>query len=148
MQTFLPYEDFEKSAACLDNKRLGKQRVECWQIYKALTEPEYGWKNHPAVLMWEWCEQPLIAYARAVCIEWRRRGFKDNMIAKFDAAQFENFPYGDDYVLPWWLGAEEIHDSHKSNLLRKDPEHYGQFGWDVPDNLEYVWPNKPLKETK
>ncbi len=26
MQTFLPYPDFTKSAQCLDNKRLGKQR--------------------------------------------------------------------------------------------------------------------------
>jgi len=28
MQTFLPYESFEKSAEVLDNKRLGKQREE------------------------------------------------------------------------------------------------------------------------
>jgi hypothetical protein len=36
MNTFLPYEDFKKTAECLDNKRLGKQRVEAWTIYLTL----------------------------------------------------------------------------------------------------------------
>ena len=41
MQTFLPYKSFEKSAKCLDYKRLGKQRIETWQIYSALKQGEY-----------------------------------------------------------------------------------------------------------
>lgn len=53
MQTFLPYSSFSKSASVLDNKRLGKQRVECLQILKALSDPAYGWQNHPAVKMWK-----------------------------------------------------------------------------------------------
>lgn len=40
MQTFLPYPDFVKSAKCLDNKRLGKQRVEAWTIYRTLVKIE------------------------------------------------------------------------------------------------------------
>lgn len=36
MQTFLPYPDFKKSASVLDNKRLGKQRLECLQILRTL----------------------------------------------------------------------------------------------------------------
>ncbi|MFN7881952.1 MAG: pyrimidine dimer DNA glycosylase/endonuclease V, partial [bacterium] len=32
MQTFLPSPSFAESARILDNKRLGKQRVECKQI--------------------------------------------------------------------------------------------------------------------
>jgi len=42
MNTFLPYPDFVKSAQCLDYRRLGKQRVEAWQIYLALTKENYG----------------------------------------------------------------------------------------------------------
>jgi len=53
MQTFLPQISFKESAECLDNRRLGKQRVEAMQIMKALLLPEYGWKNHPAVKMWK-----------------------------------------------------------------------------------------------
>jgi hypothetical protein len=37
IQTFLPYPDFEESAAVLDMKRLGKQRVENLQIIQVLT---------------------------------------------------------------------------------------------------------------
>lgn len=44
MQTFLPYPNFAASARVLDNRRLGKQRVECVQILKAI-QPGYatGW---------------------------------------------------------------------------------------------------------
>jgi len=41
---------------------------------------------------------------------------------------------------PWWLGRGDFHGSHRSNLLRKYPEHYAKFGWEEPDNLPYVWP--------
>jgi hypothetical protein len=55
MQTFLPYKDFKKSAKVLDNKRLGKQRVEAFQILNILLgrTKTKGWRNHPAVLMWK-----------------------------------------------------------------------------------------------
>jgi hypothetical protein len=33
MQTFLPYKIFMKSLECLEDKRLGKQKVEAKQIY-------------------------------------------------------------------------------------------------------------------
>lgn len=39
MQTFLPYPSFDLCARVLDDKRLGKQRVECLQILKALQPP-------------------------------------------------------------------------------------------------------------
>src|SRR3954467_500955 len=52
MQTFLPVADFAGSARLLDTPRLGKQRVETLQILRAIELPDYGWANHPAVLMW------------------------------------------------------------------------------------------------
>ncbi len=52
MQTFLPDPDFTVSAQLLDTRRLGKQRVEALQVLRALTRESYGWKSHPAVLMW------------------------------------------------------------------------------------------------
>lgn len=36
MQTFLPYPDFRQSAKVLDRARLGKQRVECLQLARAI----------------------------------------------------------------------------------------------------------------
>ncbi|WP_300460989.1 MSMEG_6728 family protein, partial [uncultured Nocardioides sp.] len=77
MQTFLPYPDFARSARALDRKRLGKQRVETLQVVRALTRTDYGWQNHPAVLMWRGCEEALGRYGLECCAAWTDLGFDD-----------------------------------------------------------------------
>ena len=52
MQTFVPYPDLHDSAAVLDYRRLGKQRVEAYQIIRAALHLSKGWGNHPATRMW------------------------------------------------------------------------------------------------
>ena len=133
MQTFLPYADFQKCAEALDYKRLGKQRVECWQILLALRDTEYGWQHHPAVNMWRHHDRALIEYALLVCNEWVRRGYKDSMTQRFVDAIGE-----EDLIYPPWLGDPAFHASHRSNLKRKDPAHYA--GFTEPDDMPYVWP--------
>jgi hypothetical protein len=27
-----------------------------------------------------------------------------------------------------------------SNLIRKNPQHYSQYGWTEPQDLPYIWP--------
>lgn len=133
MQTFLPYSDFARSAAVLDNRRLGKQRIECMQIYRALTDPTYGWQNHPAVRMWRGFLNSLCYYWKAVLDEWSNRGFRNSIeIPRLNLLGIS--------CNPWWLGNEAFHASHRSNLLRKDPLWYGRFGWTEPPDLPYVWP--------
>lgn len=136
MQTFLPYADFTKSAKCLDRMRLGKQRVECLQILNALTGKSKGWLNHPATKMWKGYELSLYEYIVAVVTEWKARGYKDTCLDKAGNLIF----YVENFKNPSWLGDETFHASHKSNLLRKLPEHYKQFGWTESDDLPYVWP--------
>lgn len=135
MQTFLPYADFTRSAQCLDWRRLGKQRVEVLQILRTLCGESDGWRNHPAVKMWNGYTEALVEYGCAVCDEWARRGYRDNCRDKI-----VELSYGNDVVCPLWFGDEAFHASHRSNLLRKNPEWYGQFGWSEPPTLEYVWP--------
>lgn len=130
MQTFLPYPDFARSAAVLDRLRLGKQRVEAWQILLTLTGETSGWKSHPVMRMWEGYEDALRAYGRAVCSEWIARGYRDNMLERFRGPEA--------YAPPPWLGDERFHVSHRSNLYRKDPEHYASFA--PVEQLPYVWP--------
>lgn len=133
MQTFLPFESFSESAKILDNKRLGKQRVEAYQIMRALTGESTGWVNHPATKMWRDHENALSEYGMIICREWINRGFKDSLLEKF-ADYYLLFPQ----ITPWWLGFADLHDSHKSNLYRKDPIHYSQFA-DLGADLPYVW---------
>jgi hypothetical protein len=135
MQTFLPYNDFTKSAKVLDRQRLGKQRVEVLQLLKALNGETKGWVNHPAAKMWRGYENCLVVYGLSICTEWIERGYKDTCFAKILAYR----DYKTAMVVPPWLGREDFHESHRSNLLRKDPDHYYKFGWTEPTNLEYVW---------
>jgi hypothetical protein len=142
MQTFLPYPKFSQSAAALDNLRLGKQRVETLQIMKTLITGE-GWIHHPAVKMWAGYEWALLHYQKAVVEEWKRRGYRDTCFVKtFDLFFSIPRPHHERNVLPWWHGDEAFHLSHRSNLLRKDPGHYGILWSGTRDDLPYIWPVK------
>ena len=92
MQTFLPYKSMGQSVRCLDYKRLGKQRVEAFQILNALNNTMQKEKSYGAI------------------------------------------------VMPKWMGDETFHASHRSNLLKKDPEFYGKYGWTEATDLDYLWP--------
>lgn len=144
MNTFLPFSSFVLSARVLDNKRLGKQRVECLQLLNVLDigpvredGSKTPWYNHPACLMWVGYKRALQQYAAVVCHTWIDRGFRDTILPRvtgYERVEVE---------LPPWLRLEDFHLSHKSNLIRKDPKRYGLlFGKDIPDNIPYYWPTK------
>jgi hypothetical protein len=150
MQTFLPVADFAESARLLDSPRLGKQRVETLQILRAIELPDYGWANHPAVLMWRGRTPALAAYGLAMARIWQERGFADStepQIGEFapDVVGMPQQELAGAGLLPSWLGDEDLHRSHRSNLIAKDPDFYRArftelFGPE-PDNLPYVWPD-------
>ena len=137
MQTFLPYEDFEESALALDWRRLGKQRLECDQILKALGGSK-GWRNHPAVLMWKGYEAALRRYRNVVIREWVSRGFRNTMPLMRSGGRIR---------MPFWLGDQSFHAAHRSNLLRKDSVFYQQYDWKEDPDLPYVWPVREKGKT-
>ncbi len=130
MQTFLPYPEFDRSAAVLDRQRLGKQRVEAYQILRAITV-ETGWSRHPIVRMWTGYEDALKLYSNAIVEEWIRRGYRNSM--EVYSIILPSIEY------PWWLGIEEFHASHRAALLAKDYPHYSQYGWSETPGIKYVW---------
>jgi hypothetical protein len=143
VQTFLPYSDFRESFSVLDNKRLGKQRVEAYQIISAITgrlsksgKPYKGWVNHPCSIMWGPYVNALKLYYNDCIDEWKSRGFKNTM--EYESIEGE-------FVLPHWLGNEEFHSSHRANLLRKDILFYSQFGWTENPTDPYMWMDKEGK---
>lgn len=190
MQTFLPYENFEESAWALDTRRLGKQRVETYQImqalfgvkmhtseiiftgehrevqlgddgddYRTVVEPvtkkvdipkaqwsiekvdKPGWHNHPATTMWRGHEWSLLKYQKACCEDWmENHGFEDTCFEKTLWLYFQCYNGANDLGDPPWLGDEEFHISHQSNLIRKDPEYYSKQFPGIPDDLPYIWP--------
>lgn len=165
MQTFLPYPDFVRSANCLDNRCLGTQRVEVLQLLNVLTfgtktlfnitgrryvrditgadlseKYDSPWHNHPVVKMWRGYENELIVYGLSICYEWVSRGYKDTCSDKISDKIESFWDYYDNQDQPPWIGNEDFHAAHRSNLLCKDPVHYGQFGWAELNNLPHIWP--------
>lgn len=138
MQTFLPYSDFQKSVQVLDYKRLGKQRVETYQVLNILLErtESRGWRNHPVTLMWKGYEEAMKLYQNITIQEWIRRGYNNNMSFEIvDPAKL---------IFPAWLGNEDFHFSHRLKLAWKNWSWYYDKFSDVincpVDEPEYVWP--------
>lgn len=136
MQTFLIDPDYYVSARILHSKHLGNQYYREGMIL--LTG---GWSKHPASKMWKGYEYSLTSYLLACQCELQRRGKwygKTAVLLRHIRRKLK------DTGFPKWLGNKDFHDSHKSNLLRKDKEKgwnwYKHFNWNVPDSLAYVWP--------
>jgi len=138
---FLPYPDFKKSAANLDDFRLCHQRKVAKQIIDNLTKkrPDPKVMAHPAVKMWEGCVDSLKVYHDILIKEWIGRGKKNTMklmATKLDPKKVKN---------PWWFGIKELHRSHRAVLISKFPALYGKMfdkqDKDYNDN-ERWWPIK------
>jgi len=114
MITFHPYSDFRQSAAVLDRQRLGKQRIECLQMVRALVGETLGWRNHPSTRLWRGYTQALVRYGIAMCDEWQQRGYRD-------ATQDKLLQYRKPgaYALPRWLFDEQFLSGMRARLLDK-----------------------------
>jgi len=145
MQTFMPHDTYVESAAVLDDTRLRSQRNEAKTVLRTLlgeyprtkTGRPGGWPYHPATKMWRGYEYSLCRYGLAMCAEALRRGWVNGDLTEFFEDRMAKLePAGD----PPWMGRFSFHESHRSNLLRKNPDHYRQLWPNVPDDLPYVWP--------
>lgn len=111
--------------------------IEDWHIENR----RVGWGNHPATRMWVGAGYELSKYQDAICAELRERGRTDsNLPLKLGLVLQDALGYMEMYDAPKWYGVEGFHESHRANLLRKDPEHYGQFGWTEEPQEGYLWP--------
>ena len=92
--------------------------------------------------MWLGFEWELARYGFAIIKEWKSRGFMDTCNDKIVALLNVHTPsrFIPNTGTPFWLGNEDFHLSHRSNLVRKNAAHYRRYFPDVPDNLPYVWP--------
>lgn len=132
VNTFVTSTSLVQCARDLDWRRLGKQRVEAYQLWRALTGVTKGWRNHPAARAWEGCTCALAMYTNVMIQEWIDRGYKNTMQA---------LPHCKNPRFPWWWGNMHVIMSHRASLNRKMPEYYH---WDVGAyaNHGYVWPSK------
>jgi hypothetical protein len=154
MQTFIPVGNYLYAAQYLDNKRLNKQILEAYQILKVLSTDGKGWRNHPAVLMWEGHEHALHSYARTMVSEARIRGIKvDKNLSNITELKIKySHLWGKD--LPKWFDEESMSRvvaTHRASLYRKDPIYYVEYAKEVNskhnkpccEGCNYYWPTHP-----
>lgn len=153
MQTFLPFKSFVNTARTLDNKRLNKQILECYQILKVISsnDPHAGWRNHPAVKMWRGYEKSLWNYTMCMVDEAVIRGIRTDGNMRNLLALRENVGHTWASGDPKWMDDKTIMarvtTTHKANLYRKDPEQYFDFATAVEsknnlpccDRCQYYW---------
>ena len=152
MQVFLPFPDIKTSILVLDKVRKWKQVLEAKQLIDVVDGRKQGWKNHPCAKMYSKYPNFLKLYYNTALDLWKKVG----------KTKLEPVELGL-VVLPPWIGNEEFHKSHQSNLLRKaeddrcgisrlgnkkpsrellnNLELYGISTINTPTNLEYVWPD-------
>lgn len=136
VNTFLISSTFEHTAEALDDKRLGKQRVEAYQIVNTLEGNSTGWRNHPATLAWKGYVDALKEYTNVMIEEWITRDKRNNM-------KLYSLPEHIEY--PEWMFCERIHYSHQARLIQKNARHYIPLFPNIPSEYlqyGYIWPSK------
>jgi hypothetical protein len=133
--TFIVSSRFDENAKCLDTKRLGKNITESMQVYKYITGQGKMQGNPHPYRMWEGYEKCLLSYICALHDEWiarfddGRRGGKRTHKNGLEAEEIVSKTSFSDYKEPDWITDERVLSSHRSALLYKDSDWYGQWGW-------------------
>jgi hypothetical protein len=170
MQTFLPYADYAQSAAVLDQKRLGKQRVETLQIMQVLlgerliTSDKFyrkdgriqriprdkaKWTREPLTSK-GWRNHPAVTMWRGHELELLR--YQEAICNEWTSRGYKDTCLEKTRELvaphleklsegePSWLGDDKFHLGHKSNLKRKNEEFYSTVWPKIASDLPYEWP--------
>lgn len=158
MQTFLPSSRYNTAASMLDNKRLNKQILECYQILNVLSgrSKTNAWRNHPAVLMWEGNERGLWRYVQAMITEAKSRGIRtENNEKNLNELKDKCWNHWQDDTPEYFTDQNKmmrIVTTHRANLFNKDPLYYAEFQYALhspyntaccPDRKQpckYYWP--------
>ena len=90
--------------------------------------------------MWRGHELALAIYAVHIARECIRRKFNTNLLNEFLGVVRQLRKPNEPARYPPWINDWGIMFSHRSNLLRKDRDHYTRFGWLVKPDLPYKWP--------
>jgi hypothetical protein len=82
--------------------------------------------------MWAGYEAALVMYYNTSLFLWADRGYKN--------IKLQFLPEPTNVVMPWWMGNNKFHSSHRAALLHKNGLYYSQFGWSEEPKLDYYWP--------
>lgn len=143
MQVFLSEYSFAKSAEVLDTKRLVKQLLEGRQILQTLVGESQGWRNHPAVKMFDGSEGVLVMYLSAIRDEMEKRGYKWQNNWEVITRITDTYLSKDSWRwnTPKWMQHNEFKNvviTHRGRLFEKAPHLYPQYESENKIYRDYV----------
>lgn len=143
MQTYLPLPELEGSFLCLDDLTLRQQCLDAVRLLDCLVGYDPCWTRHPAFRMWYGFEQMLCCYAHmAHDFHLRRLTTHSQLFSWFmlqETVRRRPDLMGTPAVPPWW-NDRRLHTSHQSNLVRKNPAHYGPIFPKTKPSPVWCWP--------
>lgn len=114
MQTFFIDYEYQKTAAVLDKVRLNKQCLEVVDICRSFGG--VGHRNHPITKMWYGYPGALVEYGLVCCHVANKRNINCKWAYSVLNSLAELWRHTN---RPPWHNDVRLHDSHKSQLLRK-----------------------------
>lgn len=120
----MPFPNLCKSAEVLDDKTLADQ----FCLVRSLLLAFFNNAEVPGSCEnWRGYDNALCMYGVAIHRELKARGYQytDKLLQGYLCAKNE------DFKTPQWFGDAEIHAYDRAFLLRKNPEHYKRFYWNV-----------------
>ena len=149
MITLLPNKNVSITASLLDKNTLMKQRVHALMIMKALENVDSPHRDLPIVNMWLGYEWALLMYSKTICDEWsKNRNRNDPILKQITKLYVKIIKIRSVRVdqIPYWLRDDDLNNSHKAFLLRKDYHFYKKYHWSVPKDkpLKHVIMNRKL----
>jgi len=158
MQTWLPayvagdpLASYRESARVLDDKRLRAQANEAKVILRVASgftiDDNYqwvpwtgrGWANVALTRAWRPWTFSLALYGRCVATEMRERGMVPaDVLDGWFRRMAAHLWSGQWPMAPSWLGGP-VHGRCRAQLLAKDPEWYGRYGWTEDPADMRIW---------
>jgi len=147
VNTFLPYASLEATTRTLDFRRLGKQRVEAWQIWNVLTKAESVHPPPPGLGTSTWAAKR--AWMLEASGRWKETtgkrlgwamhpavilwvGYRDGLAVYYNAmlkgwearggrnTLLRFLPVPATASLPPWTSSPRVHNAFRWQLLRKE----------------------------
>jgi hypothetical protein len=124
LYTYLPYESFEETMACLDDATLIQQSQHAYRILCVNLRNRPGRRSQNIMVkLWKGYEHALWLYLLASCAELGKRGYVDESPRARFLVDFTGLPLR----YPQWIGYKGLREVHRGLLLAKDPVHYAHF---------------------
>ena len=139
MITWMTRMSYLDTAADLDSDMLMQLAQESSELVREMLT--VGENQSPTVRMWQGYEVALAAYSASMEVELATRGVFTHLHLE-TATLIRDLGRSDDneYDAPPWLEDADVLRSHRSNLVRRWPEQYGNSWAKTPELWPYIWP--------